>query len=738
MKTTGDGGGSARVPLGEGWLEAGRERRGLYKISLLDGSGNCLWKDTYRIPPWKSGKKADEVWGAVSRRAKITREEFDQALKELEEEVEKIPEIEELEEEEKEEDPSEVAQQLLATYRFLTPMDSQIIYVYEGGRYWELGEAWIEKRVQELYPRAKASWVHEIVEEIRHSTFCDPSKFNSPPPNLVCVENGILDILTGELRPHTPDLVFLAKLPVRYDPQADCPKIRKFLEEVCPDESDRRVLLEFFGYCLYRRYDFQQALMLIGEGETGKSTCLGILRALLGRESVAARSLQELVSDKFAVADLFGKLANIFPDLPSAGLADTGMFKALTGRDLIKAERKWGQPFTFENYAKLVFSCNQLPSARDQSDAFFRRWVIITFNQRIPPEKRDPKLLEKLTTPEELSGLLNLVVRALREALERGRLSYSRSTEEVRQEYLRRSDPEAFFVQTCLAADAGWGVAKKVLYRMFQEFCRMWKLVPVSDNTFHRRLPGLMGGLAEFRSSFPPKELGEKARRVLIWAGIRPREEVVEGMEVDTTYDGLKVVLGYNRLALSPEATVEDSSSGGQGCQGSSDSCEKTSLQKESCPPSSTLSSAHNSCQGCQGCQGSPIIWDGGKVQSNIELNFLEKENRSRSLTSLTTLTKETPRPSPENIQSSEQVGKLWVEEEPGPSENLVPVSALKEFPGGERAVVDLQGGKIVEVPWVPGQAVWVSPRTARILVEGGYAEYVRTPDGGREADAGA
>ena len=447
--------------------------------------------------------------------------------------------------------PERLAAELLAEERFITHRDAHIIYVYRGGVYRPWGEEAIRGACREkLGELAREGHVYEVVEAVRERTFRDPELFNSPPPNLVCVENGILDILTGELRPHDPDMVFLAKVPVRYDPQARCPGILRFLEEVCPDPQDALVLLEFGGYCLYRRYDFQQALMLVGEGGTGKSTWLGVLRELLGRENVSGLSLQRLTRSRFAPAELFGRLANIFPDLPSEGVEDTGVFKALTGGDYITAERKFRHPFSFVNQAKLLFSANQIPPTRDLSDAYFRRWVIISFNQVIPPERRDPRLLEKLATPEELSGLLNLLLKALRRALRRGCLGYARSTEEVRQEYLRRSDPEAFFVQSCLAADSGWGVEKKVLYRMFQDFCREWKLTPLSDETFHRRLPGLMGGLSEIRPRFPPRQLGEKGRRERVWAGIKPKEEAVEGMEVDTTDDGLKVVLNYSEITL--------------------------------------------------------------------------------------------------------------------------------------------------------------------------------------------
>jgi len=70
-------------------------------------------------------------------------------------------------------------------------------------------------------------------------------------------------------------------------------------------------------------------------------------------------------------------------------------------------------------------------------------------------------------------------------------------------------------------------------------------------------------------------------------------------------------------------------------------------------------------------------------------------------------------------------------------TEELVRINPLKEIPGREGEVVDLQGGRLVRVPLAPGRLAWVSPETARILVKGGYAEYVEPPDGGGREDAG-
>ncbi len=109
--------------------------------------------------------------------------------------------------------------------------------------------------------------------------------------------------------------------------------------------------------------------------------------------------------DRFNRAELFGKLANIFADLPSKSIDDNGMFKALTGEDFITAERKNKDPFSFRPYARFLFSCNEIPrNYGDRSEGFYRRLLIIRFEKSVPKAKRDPNLAEKLAA--ERDGIL--------------------------------------------------------------------------------------------------------------------------------------------------------------------------------------------------------------------------------------------------------------------------------------------------------------------------------------------
>src|SRR5262249_28042728 len=151
------------------------------------------------------------------------------------------------------------------------------------------------------------------------------------------------------------------------------------------------------------------------------------------------RSLQALDTNRFAAADLHNKLANTYADLTSLRLSETGNFKMVVSGDSITGELKFRDAFGFRNKATLWFSANEIPESDDKSVAFYRRWKIFHFDKQFIGGKEDPELIKKLTTPQELSGLLNLALKGLKELLDNGGF-HDASVEETRKDYERHTN----------------------------------------------------------------------------------------------------------------------------------------------------------------------------------------------------------------------------------------------------------------------------------------------------------
>ncbi|HYB07343.1 MAG TPA: phage/plasmid primase, P4 family [Nitrososphaerales archaeon] len=434
-----------------------------------------------------------------------------------------------------------IASSLLESNHFVTINGSEEVYVFQDGVYAEGGEAYIKRKVQQNLEPTEISQhlVNEVIGHVQRSTYVKPEVFSAAGPKLV-LQNGLLDTGTGKLEPLSPDFYSLSKLPVSYVPGQDCPAFKTFISEVLYNE-DIPVIQEWFGYCLHRGYPAQVAILFVGEGNNGKSTLISVLKSLLGFENISAVSLQELELNRFAKADLFGKLANLYADLPDSALKGVGTFKMLTGGDPIRGERKFMSSFPFVNRAKLTFSCNVVPEVYEDTTAFFRRWIIIQFPHQFDGPRADKDLLKKLTTAEELSGVLNFALEGLRRLRSNGwTFSNSRSTEEVRLDYIRRSSPMKAFLMDCTSLKSDGVVGKKALFQAFVTYCSKMKLATVTSDTFYKNLPLYFAG-HPLQDSKEDVEGNDK--RVSCFRGIQLRPEVEWGRPIlDEVDEGLKEV----------------------------------------------------------------------------------------------------------------------------------------------------------------------------------------------------
>lgn len=391
--------------------------------------------------------------------------------------------------------PAELGAALLQERRFV--FAHEILYVYRDGVYRPEGEALARSRVQEtLGSAARSTDGNEVVYWLSVACRVNPEQLDAD--NLVNVANGLLDWQTGALHPHTAERLGIVQLPTAWDPGAYHERADSFLDQVLPDRATRALFEEAIGYCLLRDCRYEKAVMLVGDGANGKSTALRWVSATLGRQNIASVKLQDLATNRFRAAELVGKLANIYPDLPREALEETDTFKAVVSGDEITAERKFRNPFAFRNRAKLFFSANELPRTRDQTYAFFRRWLIIPFPNRFDGERRDPGLGSLLETPEARSYLLRLAVEGLRRLVERGEFEDTPATRAALEEYQRENDlVKAFVDEACDIGD--YTEPKELVWAAFERWCGREGRRPVARVWFWRRLRQHVPGLDEFR-----------------------------------------------------------------------------------------------------------------------------------------------------------------------------------------------------------------------------------------------
>jgi len=316
------------------------------------------------------------------------------------------------------------------------------------------------------------------------------------PEHLVNVANGVLDIDTLTLRPTLPHERFTYKLPVAWNPYATCPVVDEFVRDVLPADCFG-ITFEILGLCLLQTGRYRRAIMLLGKGSNGKSKILGLFNAILGSQNTAAVPLQVLSENRFAAARLFGKMANIAGDLDSRPLERSDLFKTLTGDDRIHAERKYEQGFDFVNTATLVFSANEWPVSHDQTDAYFTRWVALPFTQHFAesdedmrPDSKpaDPRILERLTTREELEGVLVRAVHGARALRERGGFDVPKSARDAVHDYREWADTVLAWVVEVVKPLPDLRLTRSMVYGAYKDWVRDNGRNPVSAKRFWPRL----------------------------------------------------------------------------------------------------------------------------------------------------------------------------------------------------------------------------------------------------------
>ena len=203
-------------------------------------------------------------------------------------------------------------------------------------------------------------------------------------------------------------------------------------------------------------------------------------------------SIQDLGSkNPFQIAPLYGKLANIRDDLSKDVIYSAGKLKELTGGFQVQGERKFADQFNFENYAYLIFTCNSLPPIGEDDEGFFVRVIVRNFTKKFGGhDKPDRDLINKLTTPEELSGILNWALVGYQRLKENGwNFSNEITTNQVAQDYKRLSDPVWAFAEDCLIEESDQAETKENLYLAFKDFCKEHGIPLVSKDRFFKVLP---------------------------------------------------------------------------------------------------------------------------------------------------------------------------------------------------------------------------------------------------------
>ncbi len=377
--------------------------------------------------------------------------------------------------------------------------NAAFIYVYNGA-FWEtvekeelqtfLGEA-AERMGVDKFDARHYVFMGQLVQQF-HAKGHLPTPEPSAEVVQVNLRNGTFEIgpKGQRLRPASSADFLTYQLPFDFDREATAPMFQAYLDKVQPDKVRQLILAESVAHVFINTatLKLEKVPLLYGTGANGKSVFFDVVNALLGGDTnVSSYTLQQLTDENgYFRAKLANKLVNYASEIN--GKMDAAYFKSLASGEPVSARLPYGEPFTVTRYAKLMFNCNELPREVEQTDAFFRRFLLIPFEVTIPDAEQDRELSGKIIG-NELSGVFNWVLDGLQRLLRQKRFTQSKAVDDALQQYRTRSDSvRSYLEEHGLQPSVDAHKPLKDIYTAYVTHCKESGSHPCALRTFAERM----------------------------------------------------------------------------------------------------------------------------------------------------------------------------------------------------------------------------------------------------------
>lgn len=251
----------------------------------------------------------------------------------------------------------------------------------------------LEKIKEKTLPNGYSmNLINDVTEQLRISTIFDDWYEGS---NHLLFTNGVLEVGSKELQPFQKDLYMVQQLPYEYNKYATCEPIIKWLKETQDNNWERTLVLRaWLRAVLMGNADIQKFVEIVGPGKSGKSTYANLAHALVGDENAMISSLEHLEKNRFETANLYKKKLLLFNDVERYG-GSVSVLKAITGRDLIRNERKFQagsqKPFKFNGL--VMITANEPIQTTDPTSGLARRRLTIPFDKPFTGSSAEQKTL---------------------------------------------------------------------------------------------------------------------------------------------------------------------------------------------------------------------------------------------------------------------------------------------------------------------------------------------------------
>ena len=441
--------------------------------------------------------------------------------------------------------PTYAARVVLERMPLAMAEDSEDIYRFTGQIYRPDGARIIDRALCTAAGDLNTSdKLKETLRRIKNKLLDDPVVFE-PDPYLLAVKNGVADLSTGEVREYRAKDLLLEQLDVAHDPAARCPAFLAFLESITPSVTDRLMLIDWFAATAIKE-PLAYVLFLLGLGRNGKGIYEKLIKKFFGMASFRDMPLAEVEKNNFAASGFYRKRGWIASETGKKKTSiGTDFMKLVSGNGVIDSDRKNKSRIQFEPYFQTVVDTNTMPKIEDSSIGWTERfckanlpYVFVQNPSKDNPleKQRDPALFEKLSTPSELSGILNLILFRSPEIAKTKTIT-KRPGAEMFAEYNEQSSSVAsFFDMFCEYGDAlsNLWTPSAPIYEAYKVWCGFKVGEVVDKGYFGRQLKKFCGGVA------PKQGKTEDRRSITLYKGLifdqNKYQAALEALQLSMSY----------------------------------------------------------------------------------------------------------------------------------------------------------------------------------------------------------
>lgn len=374
-------------------------------------------------------------------------------------------------------------------------------YIFNGA-YWVALE---DSEVKQLLKSAAIQMSYTEIE-CRDVSFVDKlfqqavqdgffTERNYKKQSIINLKNGslVLDDRGATLKPFDYRDFLTHQLDFDHKPAAVNHQFQKYLDDVLPNKETQKTLQQVAGYLFIKGLKLELTFFLYGTGANGKSVFFEVINGVVGSENISNYSLESLTDDKgYHRAMIKDKIVNYGTDIRLTKI-DAGIFKTLASGEPIEARLPYRDPFMMTDYAKLIFNVNKMDSANvEHTHGFFRRFLIIPFNEKIPDYLQDKDLHKKILT--DRAGVLNWIIEGAEEVVKNRNIFISSECDEFKKQFMKETDSVAMFEEQHVKENLNGTFYSQTVansYLDYKSYCLDTGFKPLGRNNFSKRMQAI-------------------------------------------------------------------------------------------------------------------------------------------------------------------------------------------------------------------------------------------------------